>query len=259
MTAAGIHRLKTQTFFPNIPSLSVLQSSSSTVVPTIYKVAPDLHAPYTMQSVISVERQISKVMNATVTYVNARSVHQLLADNINAPEIDDVPTPSGVRPLGVLENVFEYRSEGIFKQNQLIANFNVRAGTKVTLNGYYSLSYADSDTSGANSFPTDPYNISADYGRAGFDVRNRAYVGGTISAPFGIRLNPFMVMASGSPFNVTAGTDLNGDSILNDQTRLRFGDNMPRSSPVSTNIECTRRLAPLTPPPDTRPEGYSHK
>ena len=33
--------------------------------------------------------------------------------------------------------------------------------------------------------------------------------------PYGIRLNPFMVLASGTPFNVTTGTDLYGTSILN--------------------------------------------
>ena len=213
-------------FLNNIPSPSQLKTLA-TGVPTIYQIAPNLHAPVTMQTAISVERQISKVMNMTVTYVNARGVHQLLTDNVNAPEINGVPTPSGIRPLGVLENIYQYQSEGIFKQNQVIANFNVRAGANLTLNGYYSLNYANSDTSGSGSFPTNPYNIGADYGRAGFDVRNRAFFGGTITAPYGIRLNPFMVLASGTPFNVTTGTDLYGTSILNARPALGFGGDLP--------------------------------
>jgi hypothetical protein len=57
----------------------------------------------------------------------------------------------------------------------------------------------------------------ADYGRAGFDVRHRVLLGGTIGLPRAFRLNPFMVVSSGQPFNVTVGQDLNGDSIFNDR------------------------------------------
>lgn len=209
-------------FFPTIPTVSSLRLSK-TGIPTIYQVAPNLHAPYTMQVALSLERQISRVANLTLSYINARGVHQLLTNNINAPfpgtyELGN-PT-SGTRPLPKLENVYQYESEGIFKQNQLIANFNVRAGTRLSLFGYYTLSYANSDTSGATSFPTNPYNISSDYGRAGFDVRDRVSVGGTITLPHGFRINPFMLAASGAPFNVTTGLDLNGDSILNDRPAL---------------------------------------
>jgi len=57
----------------------------------------------------------------------------------------------------------------------------------------------------------------ADYGRAGFDVRHRVLLGGTIGLPKAFRLNPFMVVSSGQPYNVTVGQDLNGDSIFNDR------------------------------------------
>ena len=40
------------TFYPNIPPVSALQSAQ-TGVPTIYRIAPNLHAPYTMQTAIS--------------------------------------------------------------------------------------------------------------------------------------------------------------------------------------------------------------
>ena len=38
--------------------------------------------------------------------------------------------------------------------------------------------------------------------------------------PYAIRLSPFMVASSGSPFNITSGSDLNGDSIFNDRPGL---------------------------------------
>ena len=52
--------------------------------------------------------------------------------------------------------IYQYQSTGIFRQNQLVLNTTIRAGAKVMLNGYYTLNYADSDTSGVNSSPSIP-------------------------------------------------------------------------------------------------------
>jgi hypothetical protein len=229
------------TFFPNIPSISALQSEK-TGVPTIYRIQPNLHAPYTMQAALSVERQVSKAVTMTVSYVNSRGVHELLTNNINAPLPGTYilgDRTSGIRPNGILENIYEYESEGVFEQNQLITNINIRAGARLSLAGYYALNYANSDTSGPTSFPSNPYNIRADYGRAVFDVRDRAFLGGTITLPKGFRLNPFMVISSGTPFNVTTPVDLFGTSILNDRPALVSAAACPAVASAATNILCT--------------------
>ncbi|MGO9639960.1 MAG: carboxypeptidase regulatory-like domain-containing protein [Candidatus Acidiferrales bacterium] len=206
-------------FFPNgaTPS-SDYTGSTSTSIPTIYQIAPNLRAPYKLQSALSVERQLSKSATVTLNYLNTRGAHQLLTDNINAPLLGTYvlgePT-SGTRPNGILENIYQYQSEGEFEQNQLIVNLNYRLGSKLTLFGYYSLGYARSDTGGAGSFPSNPYDILADYGRASFDTRNRVFLGGTVTLPMGFRLNPLLVAASGSPFNISIPDDLIGSSQLN--------------------------------------------
>jgi len=43
-------------------------------------------------------------------------------------------------------------------------------------------------------------------------------IGGSIAAPYGISLSPFIVASSGGPFNITLGRDLNGDSLFNDRS-----------------------------------------
>jgi len=100
----------------------------------------------------------------------------------------------------------------------LIANFNIRAGAKLSLFGYYSLNYAHSDASGAGSFPSDQYDLSLDYGRASFAIRDRVFLGGTIGLPRGFRLSPFMIFNSGSPYNVTVG-QAQSDSLFNVRQR----------------------------------------
>jgi len=122
-------------FFPIVPPVSNLPPSQT--VPTIYQINPRLHSPYVLQSAVSVERQLTKIANVTVSYLNSRGVHQFLSVNANAP-LPGTPGSNGPRPNPTAGNIYQYASEGIFKQNQLIANFNIRAGAKVTLFGFYS-------------------------------------------------------------------------------------------------------------------------
>ena len=46
---------------------------------------PRLHAPYTLQGAVSVERQVTKSATLSVTYLNSRGFDQFLTINANAP------------------------------------------------------------------------------------------------------------------------------------------------------------------------------
>jgi len=204
-----------------------------------YQISPRLRAPYTMQGAVSVERQVTKSATVAVTYLNSRGFDQFLTINANAPYpgtpcYPDCPPISG-------GNVYRYVSEGNFSQNQLIVNSNVRVGSRLQLFTYYTLNYANGDASGVSSFPTNSYNISQDYGRASFDVRNRLFLGGSIAFPYLFRLSPFMVVSSGSPFNITTTIDLNGDQSYNDRPSLVSTATCPSvtTSGAQNNIYCT--------------------
>jgi hypothetical protein len=196
--------------------------TSSPTTQTIYQISPNLHAPYIMQTAFSLERQVTKIANVTLTYLNSRGVHQFLSLNVNAP-LPGTPDSPGPYPFPGQGPIYQYSSDGLFRQNQLITNFNIRAGAKLSLFGYYSLNYANSDASGASNFAMDSYDLRADYGRASFDIRQRLFMGGTIGLPHAFRLSPFMIFNSGTPYNVTVGHDLNYDSVLND--RPAFSNN----------------------------------
>jgi hypothetical protein len=210
-------------FFPSIPPLSTVagcQSGSN-----IDYVDPNLRTPYTIQGGVGLERQLTKNATVSVTYLNSNGVHQILNRDINAPLPGTYPLgePSvGQRPyqtfanISDVGNIYQYESVGIFNQNQLITNFNMRMGGKLTLFGVYTLGYAD----GNGSSPMNPYDIAEDYGRAGFDVRNRVFVGGTWTAPHGFTISPFVVANSGAPFNITLGQDLYGTSVFNGRPAL---------------------------------------
>ncbi len=192
--------------------------TESDAAPTTYSIASGVKAPINMQTAIGVEHRFGKSVTLSTTYINSRGLHQLYSDNINAflPGTYDTTTGTGVRPNGINENIYQFQSGGIYHQNQLITNFSVRA-RRISLFGFYVVNFAKADTSGATYFPSNQFDPKADYGRSTFDVRNRFLLGGNYSAPFGISISPFMVVDSGTPFNITVGQDLNGDNQFNDR------------------------------------------
>ncbi len=217
-------------YIVNLPSNGLTPPSldNATLSPTIYQVDPNMRTPLTMEGAIGVDRQITKNATVSVTYINSRGVHQFLSDNINAPN-----PVTGERPNGTNQNIYQYQSGGVFRQNQLVTNFSVKA-YKMSLFGFYMLNFADGDTAGANSFPSNSYDPGADYGRSSFDVRNRLLIGGNIPIKYGVSMSPMLVANSGGPFNITSGIDYNGDSIFND--RPAFATDLSRPSVVKTSL-----------------------
>ena len=118
------------------------------------------------------------------------------------------PAPTSA-PTAMPGNLFLYESGGLMRQNILMANFNTRFSRGVSLFGNYSLNYAN-DLPGT---PSNPYNFAQDWGRSSLDRRHRFQLVGSVAAPWGLRLSPFVTLQSGSPYDVLIGRDLYGDTI----------------------------------------------
>ena len=247
----GVHQIQTTLATPDSTTCSPTNLSGCTAGSpggqTTWGSAPNLRAPYTLQFALGADQQLFRGATLSLNYLNAKGVHQFISQNINAPTSFDsngnpltypVPPAPGAHP----QIIKQFQSEGVFRQNQLIANVNIRSSRYFTLGGYYVLNFAKSDTAGATSFPSVPFNIGEDYGRASFDVRNRAFLYGSVTLPYHISLNPFIVAASGTPYNLTVGSDLNHDSIFNDRPAFASGT----SGNCSDITSFTRPAAGLT-------------
>ena len=204
-------------FFPQIPSLASLAAISSSV-PTIYRIAPNLKSPFALESAASIERQVTQHATVSVTFLNSSGGRQWLTNDINAPfpgTFNPASPSSGLRPLGAAAgNIYQYISRGVFRQNQVITNFRLNR-KRVSLFGYYVFNDVRSDTAGVDTFPQNPWNLMADYGRAEFDIRHRVFLAGSVAMPFGIELYPMILARSGMPFSITTGEDLFGTGIHN--------------------------------------------
>ena len=165
-----------------------------------------------MLTAIGVDQQLGKVGTISVNYIGTRGDHEFLTRL----------TPQANQLL------YQFQSTGVFRQNQLITSANIRM-KKLTAFGFYSINYPNSNTSGSGFIPTstDP---RVDYGRAVFAQHQQLAVGGNYTAPFKISLSPFILARSGTPYNVTTGTDVNRDSVYNDRPAFASGTSASCSS-----------------------------
>lgn len=198
----------TQSGVSNVPTIQSLAAFSQPQTTRV--VSSDLQAPYTIQTALGVERQLPFKATLAVTYINAQTRRLLRSRNINAPI-------NGVRPQPSSGNIFQYESTARFDQNQLIFNVRSNFSEGLSIFGNYAFSFAKSDSDGAGTFPANSYDLAGEYGRALLDVRHRFVVGGSINAPFGLTFSPFISFRTGVPFNITTGTDSNGDTLFTDR------------------------------------------
>jgi hypothetical protein len=221
--------------FPTVPSIATLTAFSTPI--TIDRLAMDLRTPYTMQGAISVERQLLPNLKVSATFSHARTLHLLRTLAVNAPlpgTFNPLIPNSGVRPFGSANNIFQYESTGRFDQNMLtfnVVNSFSRRGS-VTVN--YTFAKASSDTDGTGSFPANSYDLSGEYGRASNDIRHRLTVVGSYRGPWGLSFNPFVIITSGAPFNITTGRDLNGDTLFTE--RPAFATDLTKPGVVITRF-----------------------
>lgn len=203
-------------FFPNLPTPAMLAGFGS--AQTVQEIDSHLRAPYILQSALTLERQLPANMTLAVTYTNSHGMHEFRSADINAP-LPGTYNPSvqnsGVFPLGHPGPVDLMESSGIYNQNQLISNVNAKVSSGLTLFGFYVYNRARSNTDGIGTFPADPYSSAGEYGPASTDVHHRVTVGGSINLKWAVRISPFVVLQSGAPFDITAGSDLYGTTMFN--------------------------------------------
>ncbi len=222
--------LTQQEYVINSPYLAQQPASGSTV----FQISPEYHAPYFVNTTLSLERRLGTYGSITASYNHNRGSHTQLTRNINAPlpgtyNLAD-PT-SGVRPLGGTQSVYEYDSAGLYRDTRLNTNINLQFKQHIYVYGFYQYRLSNTDDNGGN-FPSDSYNLLADYGPVPNSPRHQLNFSAGSDLPFGFSVYTFVRAASGLPFNITLDYDLNGDAQFND--RPTFATDLTRPSVAVT-------------------------
>jgi len=196
---------------------------------SITQIGNNTRASYTMQAAVGVDQQLGRIGTVSVNYLNARGVHEYMTRNF----------------FNSTENDFQFQSAGVFHQNQLLINSNIRL-RRTTLFGFYSINFANANTSGASFIPTSNTDTRVDYGRATFAQRQFGVVGGSFQLPYAFTASPFIIARAGVPYNVTSGLDPTGSSVYN--ARPYFANGASGNCFNSTDFSATQ-TGSLTPVP----------
>jgi hypothetical protein len=200
--------IQNPSFFPIIPPLGILQASMQ---PQQYQyMYSGIQAPRVYQWSLGVDRQINRYFRMSANYIGSRGTHVLRSLNINTP-ID------GVYPYTDKELRMLNESTGFSRNNMLIISPNL-SYKKLFLFGYYGFSHGMTDAEGQ---PANPYDLRAEWGPSSYgDIRHRVMVGTSVPLPWKITISPFMMVSSGSPYNITTGRDVLGTGFTTQRPAL---------------------------------------
>ncbi len=184
-------------FFNTIPPLNALSGQQG--LQTIQQVSSSLRSPYLIQSALGVERQLPHSIMLAVTYANIHGVHFLRSESVQQPTVIQ----------------FLMGSSGLYNENQLITNVTAKVNAKFSLFSYFVLNRVKSNTEGLSTFRANPLSDVGEYSAGSNDIRQRISFGGTLTTKWNVRMSPLLTVASGAPFDITAGRDIYGTTLFN--------------------------------------------
>jgi hypothetical protein len=196
-------------FFETVP----IELNRATALTTLRTKAPQLNAPYSFQSAMSYEQELSGKLSASVGYTFERGVHLLRTRNINSPLMGE----PDIRPFPSQGPILQYESTGSLKRHELSVALTGNTSDRFTFYGSYRLAFAHTDSDAPTTAPANSYDLSGEFSRSAFDQRHQFYFESYVAIPLGIDVVANMFAASGAPFNITTGTDDNGDTLFMDR------------------------------------------
>jgi carboxypeptidase family protein/TonB-dependent receptor-like protein len=178
----------------------------------IFRFAPDLRSPYTLQFSMGVERQLAKSLTLAANYINTHGVKLFRSRDVNAP-----PPPYLQRPDPAIGVLRELESAGRSETHAL--ELLLRGKISRFFNGtvQYTLGRAYNNTGGINARLANNYDLTGEWSRADFDERHRFNLLGAIKAGDWFDLGMTVALTSGRPYSLTIGRDDNQDTIANDR------------------------------------------
>jgi hypothetical protein len=183
-----------------------------------YLLGDHLTLPESMAMNLGVDQQIASAWRASATYTYRPGSRLPRGRNLNAPV-------GGVRPDGRFSNVVEAVGDAESRSHTLSTSLSfVKLDWKQAfLAMNYSLAASETNTTGPFALPANGDELATEWGpssprhRAGATFNMRPF------STFGVAVN--VRAQSGTPYNITTGTDDNADGLFNDRP-----DGTPRNS-----------------------------
>lgn len=134
-----------------------------------------------------------------------------------------------VNPFIVQNNQYTSASSAIYQAGILEVKKNFSNHFTFLANYTYSKGFDTGTDFNSDYGPQDPTNLGLDRGLSEFDQRHKVVVAGVVESPWktpilsGFQLAPIFTYNTGHPFNLLAGTEVNGDNHTTNERPIGAG------------------------------------
>ena len=218
----GIRQTESIVYSPSFTS-PLTPTGESLDITTVRAPLGDLAQTPSFQSGIGIEHDFPHHWHAQANFYSGESWGQLRSRNINAPIISasTPPTLAGAlaapRPLTPNKNIFQFNSTGHLSGKVLFLGLDQHSYKRFAFFiGYLNFNFTNDAPNNAG-FAQSAYSNKGEAAAPDWEARQRLFFFGNYNLPEKITLSAQMDAQSGAPYNVTTGTDNNGDGVFNDR------------------------------------------
>lgn len=217
---------------------------------SVYIIPDDYELPESQNTTVGLGWQISGTTGIEFDYVHAYGYNQLGALDLNLPASGRI-SATNPRPVARFTEVKSLENFTKSWYNALETQFRTRMRGIDSLSISYTLSSTMRD--GVNHYQTYPGTMRTpqEKGYSEQDTRHNLSMAAAAGLPYGIRFSGILRALSGTPFNVSAGFDIDGDGqTQNDRPAglpITVGrESVDESLQIINALRATRNLVPIT-------------
>ena len=227
----GIRQQQETTYAPNFqnPQTPVAGSIS---VSTLYRFPKTFRQIPSFGAQFAVDHEFPHHWHAEGDFNYGANWDQIRVENINAPMVASsvgvAPDPLAAllapRPIAANENIFLYQKVAHMRGRFLVLSLGQNDYKRFGLSAFYvhmagvrsDGGFRGEDTSGAAT-PQSSYSEQGESSRVDWQTSGLFGLMGHVKLPLNTELSTELFASSGNPYNITTGTDANGDGNFNDR------------------------------------------
>jgi len=221
----GIRQMQTTVYAPNFDS-PLTPAGSSVQISTVNQI-PRSSLGQTSSSGfdLSIDHDLLHHWSAQVGLYWGEDYNRLRTRNINAPMIassvgvplDPNATLLAPRPIAPNENIIQFQNSGHTAGDAMWFTLNQHSYKRLGLSAWYSHKHFKSDGGNGVNSPQSSYSDLGESARVDWLSADSAGIVGNLILPFRLELAGQFDANSGRPYNITTGSDNNGDGDFNDR------------------------------------------
>jgi hypothetical protein len=199
--------------------------AGSIKVATVQQFPQSLSQSWTFGGYFNAEHELAHHWGVRVNFYLGADWNVIRTSNINAPLVESnigpAPDPTASllapRPIAAGVNILQYQNAGHLAGHVVSFVVDQHSYKQFGLYAYYARKIFRSDGGDGDVLPQSTYSNLGESSRADWDRPNTFFLTGNLNLPYRLQFSTEFDAQQGLPYNITTGTDNNGDGNFNDR------------------------------------------